>query len=139
MKGKNARKNAKRKRRERKSARRSGRESARRNGKGNASGREIGNEIDAGGGVTPTADTPAERQTAAGAVRETGGGPGVKNATGSAAGTFHIYLQWKATFFTSSLCITLALVQPTCCVGLSHRLSVVKYFSWITLLVEQEP
>lgn len=134
MKGKNVRKNAKRKRRERKSARRSGRESARRSGKGNASGREIeiatgnGNEIDAGGGVTPTADTPAERQTAAGAVRETGGGPGVKNATGSAAGTFHIYLQCKATFFTSSLCITLALVQPTCCVGLSHRLSVVKYF-----------
>ncbi|KAI7803557.1 luc7-like protein 3 [Triplophysa rosa] len=56
----------------------------------NASGREIAtgneNEIDAGGGVTPTAGTPAERQTVAGAVHETGGGPGVKTATGSAAG-----------------------------------------------------
>lgn len=89
VKGRNVRKNAKRRRRGRKNEKRRGRESVRR--RGNVSGRGIGTGNGKGtgeaGGVTPTADTPAVHQTAAGAAQETGGGPGVRNATGSAAGT----------------------------------------------------
>uniref|UniRef100_A0A8C2EEQ1 Luc7-like protein 3 n=1 Tax=Cyprinus carpio TaxID=7962 RepID=A0A8C2EEQ1_CYPCA len=48
--------------------------------------RRNGKETGAGG-VTPTVDTPAARQTVAGAAQETGRGPGVRNVTGSAAGT----------------------------------------------------
>uniref|UniRef100_A0A672P358 LUC7-like 3 pre-mRNA splicing factor n=1 Tax=Sinocyclocheilus grahami TaxID=75366 RepID=A0A672P358_SINGR len=72
-----------RRKRERKSEKRRRRESGRR--RGNVSGRGRGNGTGAGG-VTPTADTPAARQTAAGAAQETGRGPGVRNVTGSAAG-----------------------------------------------------
>lgn len=110
MKEKNAKRNAKRrKRRKRKSVkrRRRRRESARK--RGNASGKEIAtgneNEIDAGGGVTPTVDTPAERQTVAGAVHERGGGrPGVKTAKGSAAGTFHSFRNNQAFICNMFIC-----------------------------------
>uniref|UniRef100_A0A8C2K4H7 LUC7-like 3 pre-mRNA splicing factor n=1 Tax=Cyprinus carpio TaxID=7962 RepID=A0A8C2K4H7_CYPCA len=46
--------------------------------------KRTGNGTETGaGGVTPTVDTPAAHQTAAGAARETGGGPGVRSATGT--------------------------------------------------------